>query len=290
MVSTIILDALIWSVMLIVMALGLTIIFGFMEVVNFAHGAFYMAGGYVVYAATSILGLNFFVGVGLAIVVVGFLGLLTEVALLRPSYDSGPITQVLILIGLSFVFEAAALELFEGDLLGINPPEALAGSMDILGFNYPIYRFAVFVFGVVLILLTWIWFKYSSVGLVVRMSLTDRTMAQALGNDIPRIYTGVFVGGVALAGLAGALLVPMRGISPQSGTNVLLTIFIVVVVGGLGSFRGTVLAGLLIGSIDILVARYIAFRMSGLTVLIILVLVLTIRPRGLFGEAGVFEE
>jgi branched-chain amino acid transport system permease protein len=114
-------------------------------------------------------------------------------------------------------------------------------------------------------------------------------MARSLGYDIPRIYTLVFAGGVATAALAGGLMAPVRGIDPGTGSTVLLQAFIVVVVGGLGSFRGTIAAGLLVGITDVLVARYISFQLGGITVIFILLIVLVVRPRGLFGEKGVME-
>lgn len=289
MFITPLLDGLSWAVMLILIAMGLTLIFGFLEVVNFAHGGFYMLGGFVLFATVN-AGQSFFIGVAGAILVVALLGVVTERLLLRPSYDFGPITQLLIMVGVALVIEGLVIFVWGEQAKGVATPAALGGSVGILGSTYPVYRLFLVVVGVVVITAVWLFLKRSRLGLVIRASLTDKEMARAFGNDIPTIYTLVFAGGVSIAALAGALMTPIRGIGPGTGATILLQAFIVVVVGGLGSFRGSIVAGLGLGMIDILVARYIAFQLSGITVIFVLLIVLLVRPRGLFGVEGVMEE
>jgi branched-subunit amino acid ABC-type transport system permease component len=166
----------------------------------------------------------------------------------------------------------------------------LSGSVNLFGTTYPIYRLVIMAIGIVVIVGVWAFLERSRIGLVIRASLTDKEMARAFGSNVPAIYTFVFASGVGIAALAGALMTPIRGIGPGTGASILLQAFIVVVVGGLGSYRGSVVAGLSLGMIDILVARYISFRLSGITVIAVLLVVLLVQPRGLFGVKGVMEE
>jgi branched-chain amino acid transport system permease protein len=283
------LDGLSWGVMLVLIAMGLTLIFGFLEVVNFAHGGYYMIGGYVVFASVT-AGYGFFVGVVAAIAIVAVLGILTERVLLKPSYDFGPVTQLLIMVGVALAIEGVVILIWGEQSKGVSVPELLSGSVNLFGTTYPIYRLVIMAIGIVVIVGVWAFLERSRIGLVIRASLTDKEMARAFGSNVPAIYTFVFASGVGIAALAGALMTPIRGIGPGTGASILLQAFIVVVVGGLGSYRGSVVAGLSLGMIDILVARYISFRLSGITVIAVLLVVLLVQPRGLFGVKGVMEE
>jgi branched-subunit amino acid ABC-type transport system permease component len=274
--------------MLVLISVGLTLIFGFLEVVNFAHGAFYMLGAYVVFSTVEAVG-NFWAGLLVGLVVIGVIGALTEMTLLRQTYDLTPITQLLIMVGLALIIEGGVILVWGDRGKSIDTPALLADSVQFMGITYPTYRLFQLVIGAVIVVGLWVFLQRSSVGLAIRASLVDKTMARSLGYDIPRIYTLVFAGGVATAALAGGLMAPVRGIDPGTGSTVLLQAFIVVVVGGLGSFRGTIAAGLLVGITDVLVARYISFQLGGITVIFILLIVLVVRPRGLFGEKGVME-
>lgn len=282
------LDGISWGIILILVSVGLTLIFGFLEVINFAHGAFYMLGGYVAFAVVGATG-SFWLAILAAPVIIGILALIMELSLLRPFYDMDPLTQVIITLGAALVIEGAVVIIWGPRSKGIPIPDLFKESVSILGTTYPLYRLVLAIVGGLTIAAIWAVFRYSRIGLVIQASLSDKTMVRALGYDIPRIYTIVFVAGVALAGLTGALMVPLRSVGPGTANTVLLDIFIVVVVGGLGSFRGTIVAGLLIGMTDILVARYVSFRLSGITIFLILLVVLILRPYGLFGEKGFFE-
>ena len=283
-----VLDGLVWGVMLVMIAAGLTLIFGFMEIINFAHGALYMLGGYVVFTVMGVTG-SFWLGLLLAPLVVGVIALIIEWGLLRPSYDSGPIKQLLVLLGVTLVIEGAVVLIWGARARSVDTPSALAFSIPLGVGQYPAYWLFLLIIGSVTVVAIWAFMRYSRIGLVVRASMTDKTMARALGHDIPTIYTQVFVGSVMIAALAGALMVPIRSIGPETGVQILLLAFVIVVVGGLGSFKGTVAAGLLIGMTDILITRFISFRFAGITMFAILLIVLITRPRGLFGEKGVME-
>jgi branched-subunit amino acid ABC-type transport system permease component len=274
--------------MLVMISIGLTLIFGFLRVLNFAHGAFYMLGGYVVFHVIDGFG-SFWLGLLVAPIAVGVIAIVVERLLLRPTYDLGPITQVIITIGLTYVIEGLVVYIWGPSSKNINIPSQLTGSVDLLGISYPSYRAFITVVGVVTILATWSFLRYTDIGLAIRASLTDKQMARALGYDIPFIYTLVFTGGVMIAALAGALMLPLDGVSPQTGGTMLLPAFIVVVVGGLGSFRGTIVAGLGIGLTDIMVARYVAFQYADVSIFGILLLVLIVKPNGIFGAKDVFD-
>jgi branched-chain amino acid transport system permease protein len=281
-------DALSWGIMLVLISVGLTLVFGFLNVVNFAHGAFYMLGGYLVFATTSTIG-NFWIAIIIATFAVALLAMVVERVLLQPSYEAGAITQVLITIGVSFIIESIIVIVWGSGSITMDSPELFAFTVDIFGSKYPAYRLAQMVFGSILIGLIWSFIRFTETGLIIRASLTDKEMAQAFGSNISRLYAIVFGLGAGTAALAAGLLMPIRGVSPGTSTSVLLLAFVVIIVGGLGSFRGTVIAGISLGMFDIFATQYISPRLSGLTIFAVLVIVLAIRPEGLFGEEGVFE-
>jgi branched-subunit amino acid ABC-type transport system permease component len=283
-----VLDGLTWGVMLVMISIGLTLIFGFLGVLNFAHGSFYMLGGYLLLTVVRATG-NFWLGLTCALAVVGVVAAAVERVTLRPLYEDDPVTQVVVTFGVALLIQAGSIMVWGARATNVPVPEALAGSVTVLGTQYPVYRLFIAAVGVAFVAGVGVVLRYTEIGMVIRASLTDKDMARALGFDIPRLYTLVFGAGVAIAGLAGALMTPLRGIAPTTANTVVLQAFIVVVVGGLGSYRGSVLAGLGIGLTDILVARYVSFRLSGVVIFGILVAVLVVRPRGLLGDRSVVD-
>lgn len=282
-----VLDGLYLGVMLTLAAIGLTLIFGFLGVMNFAHGAFFMLGGYVLWSVAEATG-NFWIALLVAPVAVGGVAAVFEVTLLRPTYQLDPIIQLLVTIGVATIIEAGVLVIWGEQTLAINKPALLDGRVTLPGGAYPSYLLFLIVVGTVLILATWAFLRYTRTGLVVRASLSDKEMVRAHGARIDLLYSLVFVGAIALTAISGALMTPQRGVGPLTGVSILLDTFIIVVIGGLGSFRGTVVAGLAVGLIDVFAATYISFRLSGMIIFGILIVVLTVRPRGLFGQQGVF--
>lgn len=285
-VSTV-LDGLYLGVMLSLAAIGLTLIFGFLGVMNFAHGVFFMLGGYAIWSVTNATG-NFWIGLLAAPIAVGIVAGAFELSLLRPTYDLDPIIQLLVTIGFAAIVEASVLIVWGEQTLAMNKPALLSGQVAVPGGTYPGYLLFLIVLGSLLIAATWAFLRFTRTGLIVRASLTDKEMVRAYGARINLLYSLVFIGAIALTAIAGALMTPQRGVGPLTGVSILLDTFIIVVIGGLGSFRGTIVAGLLVGIIDVFAATYISFRLSGLIIFAILIVVLTVRPRGLFGEQGVF--
>jgi branched-subunit amino acid ABC-type transport system permease component len=229
------------------------------------------------------------VGLAAAIVTVAVLAEFVEMVLLRPSYDFGPITQFIVMLGVAFVIEGLIIVIWGPSGKNVNTPDLLTGSTTLGAVSYPSYRLFVAIVSLVLIGAIAVFLRYSIIGLAIRAGLTDKTMVRALGYDVPRIYTMVFAGGIIITAFAGALMTPMRGVEPGTGNSILLLAFIVVIIGGIGSFRGSVVAGLGVGLTDIFIARFVSFRLAGLSVFFILLIVLIVRPHGLFGTQGVMD-
>ena len=272
---------------LVLLAVGLSLIFGLMTVVNFSHGALYMLGAYV---AFTLLGLtkSFWLSLILAPLVVGMLGLLIERLLIRRLYGRSPDDPLLLTFGLSLVI-VESVKLVWGKVgLTVDPPRDLAGAVNLGFMNFPVYRlFVVAVTAAVLIGL-WLLLEKTNIGLVIRAGTKDPLMVRALGVDLGKIWFIVFGLGIGLAGLAGVLAGPMRGVYAEMGVEIIIECFVVVVVGGMGSLPGAVVAGLLIGEI-VSLTTFFAPKLTEIVVFLVMAVVLLVRPSGLFGEAGLAE-
>jgi len=272
---------------LVLLAVGLSLIFGLMAVVNFSHGALYMLGAYV---AFTVLGLtkSFWLSLILAPLVVGTLGLLIQRFLIRPLYGRSPDDPLLLTFGLSLVIVESVKVVWGKVGLTVDPPRDLAGAVNLGFMHFPIYRlFVVAVTAAVLVGL-WLFLEKTNVGLIIRAGTRDPLMVRALGVDLGRIWLLVFGLGIALAGLAGVLAGPMRGVYAEMGVEIIIECFVVVVVGGMGSLAGAVVAGLLIGEI-VSLTTFFAPKLAEIVVFLVMGAVLLIRPSGLFGEAGLAE-
>ena len=272
---------------LVLMAVGLSLIFGLMTVVNFSHGALYMLGAYV---AFSVFGLtkSFWLSLILAPLIVGTVGLLIERVLIRPLYGRSPDDPLLLTFGLSLVLVESVKVVWGKVGLTVDPPRDLAGAVNLGFMNFPVYRlFVVAVTAAVLIGL-WLLLEKTNIGLVIRAGTKDPLMVRALGVDLGKIWFIVFGLGIGLAGLAGVLAAPMRGVYAEMGVEIIIECFVVVVVGGMGSLPGAVVAGLLIGEI-VSLTTFFAPKLAEIVVFLVMAVVLLVRPSGLFGEAGLAE-
>jgi branched-chain amino acid transport system permease protein len=272
---------------LVLMAVGLSLIFGLMTVVNFSHGALYMLGAYV---AFTILGLtkSFWLSLILAPLVVGTLGLLIQRFLIRRLYGRSPDDPLLLTFGLSLVLVEAVKVVWGKVGLTVDPPRDLAGAVNLGFMNFPVYRlFVVAVTALVLVGL-WLFLEKTNVGLIIRAGTRDALMVRALGIDLGRIWLLVFGLGIALAALAGVLAAPMRGVYAEMGVEIIIECFVVVVVGGMGSLLGAIVAGLLIGEI-VSLTTFFAPKLAEIVVFLVMAVVLLVRPSGLFGESGLAE-
>jgi branched-chain amino acid transport system permease protein len=271
----------------VLLAIGLSLIFGLMTVVNFAHGSLYMLGAYYGFFLLGVTK-NFWFSLVLAPLLVGLGGLVIERLLIRPLYGRSPDDPLLLTFGLSLVLVEAVRVVWGKIGLTFDPPAALAGAVD-LGFTaFPLYRLFVIAVTALALVGLWLFLERTNVGLIIRAGSRDRLMVQALGFDLGRIWLLVFGIGAGLAGLAGILAAPMRGVYAEMGVNVVIESFVVVVVGGMGSLLGAIVSGLLIGQV-VGLTTFFAPKLAEIMVFVFMAVVLLARPSGLFGEAGLLE-
>jgi branched-subunit amino acid ABC-type transport system permease component len=274
---------------LFLVAVGLSLIFGVLDVLNFAHGVLYMIGAYVaIVVVESVVG-SFVLGVVAAVVAVAVVGGALESVFIRRLYgrDEEILDQLLLTFAFVLIIEAIVRFVFGSGGKSLTPPEVLTGTVPLGGgFSIPTYRAFVVVMAVLVLAGLLAVLRYTNVGRVVRATSSDREMARLLGIDVPRLYTGVFVVGAALAGLGGALAAPAESISSDLGNSVIIDAFVVVVIGGLGSFVGAFVGAMLIGVLTALGSEVIAGAGEFFPFLAMIV-VLVLRPTGLFGGAEV---
>jgi len=283
------LNALQYGLLLFLVASGLTLIFGIMGVINLAHGSFYMIGAYMAYALAPIVGSTFgggfFATLAVGLVLAVLLGYVLEWAFFSFLYERDHLQQVLMTYGLILVFEELRSLLVGDDVHGVQAPDFLAGTLP-LGelMTYPVYR--LFISGVCLVLALAMYFVFTRtrLGMMIRAGSTNREMVQSLGIDIKFLYRVVFAAGVAIAVFAGMIAAPVSSVYPGMGNTVLIICFVVVVIGGIGSIRGALLAALLIGVVDTF-GKVLLPQASGVLVYVLMALILLWKPDGLF-KAG----
>jgi branched-chain amino acid transport system permease protein len=271
----------------VLVALGVSLIFGLLTIVNFAHGQFFMLGAYVGAFALGITG-NFWLSLLAVPLFVGAIGMLSERFLVRPLYGRGIDYPLLLTYGLGLIILDAVRILAGTEGIPFPTPEALSGAADLGLFFFPIYRLFLIGITAVLLVALWLFLEKTSYGLIIRAGARDQEIVQILGVDIGRVWLIVFGIGVALAGVAGVLAAPIRGVFPEMGVPVLVEAFVVTVVGGMGSLLGAVIAGLLVG-ITVSFTSFYFPQMATLSMFLLMALVLIFRPRGLFGRAGLME-
>ncbi|MEO8120298.1 MAG: branched-chain amino acid ABC transporter permease [Rhodoferax sp.] len=283
------LNALQYGLLLFLVASGLTLIFGIMGVINLAHGSFYMIGAYMAYALAPIVestfGGGFFATLFIGLVLAVLLGYVLEWLFFSFLYEREHLQQVLMTYGLILVFEELRSLLVGDDVYGVKVPDILAGTLP-LGdlMTYPVYR--LFISGVCLVLALGMYFVFTRtrLGMMIRAGSTNREMVQSLGIDIKFLYRVVFAAGVAIAVFAGMVAAPVSSVYPGMGNTVLIICFVVVVIGGIGSIRGALLAALLIGVVDTF-GKVLLPQASGVLVYVLMALILLWKPDGLF-KAG----
>jgi branched-chain amino acid transport system permease protein len=271
----------------VLLAVGLSLIFGLMTVVNFAHGAFFMFGAYMGFFMMGLTG-NFGVSLIFVPLATGLLGLVVEKYTVRPLYGRDLNYPLLLTFGLQFVMVESVRLIWGTTGLPFDTPSALMGPVN-LGFAlFPRYRIFIIVITLIIIFLLWVFLEKTNLGLIIRGGTRDSLMVRVLGIDLSKVWFLVFGIGTGLAGIAGLLAAPMRGIHPDMGVDMLIQAFVVVVVGGMGSLKGAVIAGILIGVVVSFTTLF--YPMMGEVVIFIsMAVVLLVRPSGLFGEAGLME-
>jgi branched-chain amino acid transport system permease protein len=277
-----VLNGVAYGLLIFLLAAGLTLIFGMMDVINLAHGSFYMVGAYVGLSMVRSTH-NFWVALIVAPIVVGFLGLLVEGGLLRPLYRRMQLDQVILTFGLAYMVADAVKWIWGADIRSIDPPPVLDGGTEVLGNFYPTYRLFVIVVGIVIALLLWAVQRRTRIGSVIRAGVADKEMVSGLGVNVGLIFTGVFIFGAALAAFSGVVAGPILGLYQGMDSDTLIIALIVVVVGGLGTLTGAFWGGLLIGLADtfgkVLIPDFALFLTFA-----VMAAVLLARPSGLFGR------
>jgi branched-chain amino acid transport system permease protein len=283
------LNSLQYGLLLFLVASGLTLIFGIMGVINLAHGSFYMIGAYMAFALTplvsSTFGGGFFAVLAVGTVLAVLLGYVLEWAFYSYLYEREHLQQVLMTYGLILVFEELRSLLVGDDVHGVQPPEILAGTLplgDVM--TYPVYRLFISAVCIALALGMYFVFTRTRLGMMIRAGSSNREMVQSLGVDIKFLYRVVFAAGVALAALAGMVAAPVSSVYPGMGSSVLIICFVVVVIGGIGSIRGALVAALLIGVVDTF-GKVLIPDVAGVLVYVLMALILLWKPDGLF-KAG----
>ena len=283
------LNGLQYGLLLFLVASGLTLIFGIMRVINLAHGSFYMIGAYMAFALAPVVaatfGGGFFATLLVGVILAVLFGYVLEWAFFSFLYRREHLQQVLMTYGLILVFEELRSLLVGDDVHGVKPPDFLAGSVP-LGelMSYPVYRLFISFVCLVLALGMYVVLSRTRLGMMIRAGSTNREMVQSLGIDIQFLYRVVFAAGVAIAVLAGMVAAPMSSVYPGMGNTVLIVCFVVVVIGGIGSIRGALLASLLVGMIDTF-GTVLLPQASGVLVYVLMALILLWKPNGLFRAA-----
>lgn len=269
------------------LAIGLSLIFGMLTVVNFAHGAFFMVGAFLGVYFQSLTG-SFFLSLVITPVVVGAIGLVAERFLVRPLYGRGIDYPLLLTFGLSYVLIEAMRVMFGIEGVPSSTPSALRGAVN-LGFgHFPLYRLALIGATAAVVVALWLFIEKTRYGLIIRAGSRDPEIVRVLGIDVSKVWLMVFGIGTAIAGLSGVLAAPTRAVNPEMGISVLAESFVVTVVGGMGSLPGAVVAGLLVG-IVFSMTSLLAPPLAELSIFVLMALVLLVRPQGLFGKAGLMS-
>jgi branched-chain amino acid transport system permease protein len=264
------------------MASGLSLIFGLMRVVNFAHGSFYMLGAYTIVYLISLIG-NFWICLIVAPIIIGGIGILIEVTGIRPLYGTEEFNPLLLTLGLNYVFVDIIRILFGLGGIGSSIPQGLTGMVNLGFMMFPKYRFFMIVAGAIVLFLVWLFINKTSIGMVVRAGTKDNEMVQMLGINIRLVWTLVFGLGIALAALSGALIAPITGTIPEMGMFMVIEAFVVVVIGGMGSFAGSIVAGILVG--EVIAITNLFYPQAGtVAIFILMAIILLTTKAGLSAE------
>lgn len=275
------LNAASFAMLLFLISVGLNLIFGVLGIINFAHGALYMVGAYVAFQFAGAWGLPFWLSLVVAPATVAVVGAVVEAVFLRRIYVRDVVVQLLLTFAFVLILDDVVRLIWGSGIKATPRPELLGGSVSLLGRSYPSYGLFIIVVGPLLAAVLWYLIERTSFGRTVRAASTDRLMASALGVDVPKTFTAVFALGAFLAGLGGALAAPLRSVAPSMGENIIILTFIVVVIGGLGSFPGAFVGAVLLGLLQEFVPLAVP-RSEMAVAYVLMAVVLLFKPRGLF--------
>jgi len=265
------------------LSLGLAVIFGLMRVVNFAHGAFYTLGAFAALLGLQWLGINYWVSLLLAPLAVGLIGIAVERLLLRHVYGLDPLYGLLLTFGLALICQGSLHQVFGATGQSYPVPPALAGVVN-LGFMFlPLYRAWVIAVSLVVCFSTWFVIERTRLGATLRAATENAPLVQAFGVNVPLLVAATYGGGVALAALAGVLASPIVLVNSHMGASLVIVVFAVVVIGGMGSILGSIVSGLVLGVVEGF-TKVIYPEASSVVIFVVMALVLILRPTGLFGK------
>jgi len=279
-------NGLVLGLLFAVVALGFTLILGVMQVINFTHGVLFAFGAYFAFS------LQRYIGFGGALIVapmlVGVIGLVLERLAIHRTYGGNPLFGLLLTFGLSMALEEVIRMIWGKPGYSVAAPKFLAGSLDLGFMLYSKYRFFLAGLSVLVILLVWLFLEKTPYGAIIKAGASDSEMVMALGKNLPRMRTFVFIIGAILAGVAGVIAAPIWSVRPTMGTAILMPAMVIVVLGGIGSFWGSILAGLIVGLSTSISVMFWA-RISDIIPFVLLAIILLLRPRGLMGEKSILE-
>ena len=291
------LNGLQFGLMLFLLATGLTLVFGIMDMINLSHGSLYMGGAFLG-AALAQGGNSFFISLGGAMLGMALIGVLLETTLLRRLYARDHLAQVLATFALILIANETVTMIWGPQALMLNAPESLAGPVELWGFSYPAYRLFIIVAGLLVAGLLYFLIGHTRIGMWVRAGAANREMTEALGINVSRLFTGIFALGAALCAMAGVLLGPLLAVQVGMGESILILAFVVIVIGGIGSIRGALVGSLLVGMVDTLgrallptllravaspeVAGHLGPALASIMIYVLMAAMLFWRPQGLF--------
>jgi len=296
------LNGLQFGLMLFLLAAGLTLVFGIMDMINLAHGSLYMIGAYLIASITLASG-SFWLGLALGMVATALLGALLELSVLRRLYQRDHLSQVLGTFAILLMSNEAVRMVWGSQPVALNPPAGLAGPVELLpGFSYPAYRLFIIAVGLATAGLLYLLVTRTRLGMQVRAGASNREMALAMGVDVRRLFTQVFAIGAGLCALAGGMLGPLLAVQVGMGESILILAFVVIVIGGIGSIRGALLGALLVGVVDTAGRTLIPFvfervmgpelaasagpAVAAVLIYVLMAAVLFFKPQGLFPAHG----
>ena len=266
-----------------ILSLGLAVIFGMLNIINFSHGAVYMMGAFAAWMGLNYFGINYWAALLLAPLAVGLFGILVEKTMLRWLYKLDHLYGLLLTFGLALIIEGLFRNFYGASGLPYSGPEAFSGTFDLGFMILPKYRAWVIVASLTVCFATWYVIERTRLGAYLRAGTENPQLTQAFGINVPRMVTLTYGFGVALAGFAGVLAAPIYQVSPLMGSNIIIVVFAVVVIGGMGSILGSILTGLGLGVVEGL-TKVVWPEASAIVVFLIMAIVLVLRPAGLFGR------
>lgn len=272
-----------YGLLLFMITSGLSLIFGIMGVLNLAHGSLYMVGAYLALTITKYVAPNFLYALVIAPLLVAFISLLLEICLLRPTYRLGHLSQVLLTFGVAYIFHDLVRLLWGANVKSLTLPEFLSGSVELFGQTFPLYRLLIMGFGLLSAIVMWLLQEKTRWGAIIRAGLSNREMVSGLGINIKVVFSVVFAIGGFLAGLGGVSAGPILGLYPGMEFEVLILALVILVVGGLGSISGTLLASLMIGVVETF-GKVMFPQLSLLIIFGLMALVLIVKPTGMLGK------